>query len=129
MDTLIQKQTAARANELPGAELVHPFGPEADVYKVRGKVFMIQMSIKGEPLVVLKATPEDSTTLRTGFAGITPGYHMNKKHWITLHPACDLGRQLIEDLVTDSYLLVIEHSVPKSQWPVNPHTFGQQDQN
>lgn len=128
MDTLIQQQTAARAAELPGAELVHPFGPDADVYKVRGKVFMIQMLVKGEPLVVLKATPADSTTLRTGFTGISPGYHMNKKHWITLHPDCDLGQQLIEDLVTDSYLLVIEHSVPKSRWPVDPHTFGQQHQ-
>ncbi len=128
MDTLIQQQTAARAAELPGAELVHPFGPDADVYKVRGKVFMIQMLVKGEPLVVLKTTPEDSTTLRTGFAGISPGYHMNKKHWITLHPGGDLDRQLVEDLVTDSYLLVIERNLPKSQWPVNPRTFSQQGQ-
>ena len=38
-----------------------------------------------------------------------PGYHMNKKHWITLHPAGDLQTQLIDDLVTESYLLVVEN--------------------
>ena len=64
MDTLIQQQTAARATELPGAELVHPFGPDADVYKVRGKVFMLQAQVTGEPLVTVKVDPEESVMLR-----------------------------------------------------------------
>ena len=54
---------------------------------------------------------------------ITPGYHMNKKHWITLHPAGDLPTQLIDDLVTDSYLLVVEN-LPRAKRPVDPATFG-----
>ena len=51
---------------------------------------------------------------------------MNKQHWITLHPGGELDEGLVEDLVTESYLQVLEHSVPKSQWPVDPTTFGQQ---
>lgn len=128
MDTSIQQQAAARTNELPGAYLDHPFGPEWDVYKVRGKVFMLQAQVTGEPLVTVKVDPEESMMLRAIHPEITTGYHMNKKHWISLHPGGDLDRQLVEDLVTDSYLLVIERNLPKSQWPVNPHTFGQQHQ-
>ena len=47
MDTSTQQQAAARTNELPGAYLDHPFGPEWDVYKVRGKVFMLQAQVTG----------------------------------------------------------------------------------
>ncbi len=128
MDTSIQQQAAARTNELPGAYLDHPFGPEWDVYKVRGKVFMLQAQVTGEPLVTVKVDPEESMMLRASHPEITTGYHMNKKHWISLHPGGDLDRQLVEDLVTDSYLLVIERNLPKSQWPVNPRTFSQQGQ-
>lgn len=125
MDESIQQQAAARTNELPGAYLEHPFGPDWDVYKVRGKVFMLQTTTADEPMVTLKADPADAHALRAAYAQITAGYHMNKKHWITLHPGNGLDRQLVEDLVTDSYLLVIEHNVAKSKWPVDPHTFGQ----
>lgn len=124
MDDTIQQQAADRTIELPGAYLDHPFGPDWEVYKVRDKVFMLQTKITGEALVILKATPQDSLALQSGYEEITPGYHMNKKHWITLHPGGNLDRQLVEDLVTESYLLVIERNVPKSQWPVNPETFG-----
>lgn len=74
-------------------------------------------------LVIVKATPEDSLALHAEYVAITPGYHMNKRHWITLHPGGDLDRQLVEDLVTESYLLVIERNLPRSQWPVDPRTF------
>lgn len=125
MDVMIQQQAAARTEKLPGALLDHPFGPDWDVYKVREKVFMLQTATRGESIVILKATPTDSEALRSGYEAITPGYHMNKKHWITLHPGADLGRQLVEDLVTESYLLVIEQNVPKSEWPLDPQSFGQ----
>lgn len=37
---------------------------------------------------------------------------MNKKHWITLLPHGGLDVSLIDDLVTESYLLVVE-KLPK----------------
>jgi predicted DNA-binding protein (MmcQ/YjbR family) len=48
---------------------------------------------------------------------------MNKKHWITVHPRDDLSKPLIDDLVTDSYLLVVEN-LPRAKRPVDPATFG-----
>src|ERR687897_159166 len=104
----IQRLAAARTQELPGTTLEQPFGPDWDVFKVRGKVFMLQTRVTGEPIVIVKATPADGAVLREAFEEITPGYHMNKRHWITLNPGDGVDAQLVEDLVTESYLLVVE---------------------
>ena len=120
----LQERAAERTHELPGAELSHPFGPDWDVYKVRGKVFMLQTVLASEPIVILKAAPTDALSLRAALDDITPGYHMNKKHWITLHPGGGLDAAFVDDLVTESYLLVVE-KLPKKQQPVDPATFGQ----
>jgi len=120
----IQQLAAARTEELPGARLDHPFGPDWDVFKVRDRVFMLQTRITGAPIVTLKSSPADGAALREAYAEITPGYHMNKEHWITLNPGEGIDAQLVTDLVTESYVLVLERNVPKSQWPVDPATFG-----
>ncbi|MDO5662439.1 MAG: MmcQ/YjbR family DNA-binding protein [Brachybacterium sp.] len=122
--TTVQQCAAERADELPAAQRTHPFGPDWDVWKVRGKVFMLQTEEPGEPVVVLKADPADARLLRDVHTDITAGYHMNKKHWITLHEGGDLDQQLIRDLVSESYLLVVE-KLPADQRPVDPGTFGQ----
>ncbi|GEK80609.1 MmcQ/YjbR family DNA-binding protein [Agrococcus baldri] len=121
-DTL-QQHARDRAAELPGAGLEHPFGPEWDVFKVRGKVFMLMTEITGEPIVIVKADPEDAQALREQHEDITPGYHMNKRHWITLHPDGDLAQDLTAELVTESYRLVVEN-LPHAKRPVDPETFG-----
>ncbi|MBT2500043.1 MmcQ/YjbR family DNA-binding protein [Agromyces sp. ISL-38] len=119
----LQQRARARVDELPGASLEHPFGPDWEVFKVRDKVFMLMTDVTGEPIVILKTDPEDGKALQEQHDDITPGYHMNKKHWITLHPSGDLQTQLIDDLVTDSYLLVVEN-LPHAKRPVDPATFG-----
>jgi len=121
-DTLLGV-ASARSDELPGAGLEHPFGPETDVYKVRGKVFLLASGAAEEAMLVLKSRPEEAEALRAGFAEITPGYHMNKRHWISVRPGPGLEAGLIEDLVTESYLLVVER-LPRAQRPVDPDLFG-----
>ena len=122
--TRVQARARARANELPGAECSYPFGEQVDVFKVCGKMFMMHTEMPGQPVVVLKVTPEEGRVLQLAYESITPGYHMNKKHWITLGPGDELSDQLIDDLVTESYLLVVE-KLPARLWPVDPETFGQ----
>jgi len=119
----LQENAAARAEELPGAELTHPFGEEWDVYKVRDKVFMLQTAITGEPIVIVKSSPADAKALRSDNDDITPGYHMNKEHWITLHPGGDLKSGFVDELVTESYLLVVQ-GLPENKRPVDPETFA-----
>ncbi|WAC57172.1 hypothetical protein [Gordonia sp. SL306] len=48
---------------------------------------------------------------------------MNKTHWITLHPGGGLSTPSIDDLVTDSYLLVVAN-LPWAKGPADPGTFG-----
>ena len=121
----LQERAAARAQELPGAEMSHPFGEDWDVHKVAGKVFMLFSQVAGTDVVIVKSAPSDAKALVEGMADITPGYHMNKKHWITLNPGgTGLDEQLVDDLVTESYLLVVE-KLPRRLRPVDPETFGQ----
>jgi predicted DNA-binding protein (MmcQ/YjbR family) len=118
-------QDAARemAEELPASTLSHPFGPEHEVYKVKGKVFMLLTDVVGAPVVTLKAEPEDSTALRSAHDEITPGYHMNKRHWITVGPGETVDRNLVRELVTDSYRLVVA-GLPRAERPIDPESFG-----
>ena len=122
-DDTLQQQARRRVEELPGAELEHPFGPEWEVFKVRGKVFMLLTETTGDPIVIVKADPEDGKALREQHQDITPGYHMNKRHWITLNPGGNLATSLVDDLVTESYLLVVEN-LPRAKRPVDPELFG-----
>src|SRR3954469_24065457 len=121
-DMSLQERSATRAEGLPGAERTHQSSGDWEVWKVGGKVFMLQTAIPGEPVVILKADPADAVLLREAHTQITPGYHMDKKHWITLHPGGGMDARLVDDLVTESYVLVVE-GLPKSQRPVDPDTF------
>jgi predicted DNA-binding protein (MmcQ/YjbR family) len=121
--TTLLKTAAAHTEELPGSGLEHPFGPEWEVYKVRGKVFMLMTEVPGRPVVILKSDPGEAKALCEENAHITPGYHMNKKHWITLEGGEGIDGALLKELVTESYRLVVAR-LPKSQQPVDPHTYG-----
>ena len=119
----LQEIARARAEELPAAEATRPFGPEFEVFKVFGRMFLLLTEVRGEPIVVLKADPRDSEALRQSHSDITPGYHMNKRHWITLEPGGTLDAELVRELVTESYLLVVE-GLPRAKRPVDPGSFG-----
>ena len=90
----------------PGAQETFPFGPEASVFKVGGKMFAV-VGLKAKPLrVTLKCEPERSVDLRNTYDEITPGYHANKRHWITVDLTGSLEDGLIRALVAGSYDLV-----------------------
>jgi predicted DNA-binding protein (MmcQ/YjbR family) len=60
----------------------------------------------------LKCNPEKAIELRELFAGIAPGYHMNKKHWITVTMNEDVPDSLVLELISQSYQLVYD-ALPK----------------
>ena len=91
---------------MPGAVEQYPFGPTAAVFKVGGKIFAIA-SLAAEPLdISLKCEPELGEMLRAGHESIVPGYHLNKRHWITVRLGSDAPDQLVRELIEDSYDLV-----------------------
>jgi len=94
---------------LPQATETFPFGEETSVFKTsgNGKIFALA-ALAGEPLTVsLKCDPEESRALREEFPEqITPGYHLNKKHWITIVLGGDVDDELVRQLLRDSHALV-----------------------
>ena len=91
---------------LPGAEETQPFGPEALVYKVGGKMFALVIPDDFPPSVNLKCDPNRALELRDRYEDIQPGYHMNKRHWNTLVLEGRLPARLVRELIEHSYQLV-----------------------
>lgn len=55
MDKQSLHETAKRlALELPFVELCWPFGPEFDVFKIGGKIFMLSSELRGVPFINLE---------------------------------------------------------------------------
>lgn len=104
---------------LPAVTYSFPFGPEHDVFKVVGKVFLMATEMPGEPIVTMKCEPPHAVALRQEFETITPGYHMNKKHWISIAAGRGITRPLIEELVMNAYELVAD-GLPKHTRPLDP---------
>lgn len=113
-DHSIQRIAIETAINLVAAEHSQPFGFGVDVYKVSDKIFMMTMIYQGKKIVTLKCSPQDSEMLRDIYPSIRPGYHMNKKHWITIYPGKEITTELVQDLVIASYELVIS-KLPKHQ--------------
>ena len=91
----------------PGALETFPFGSETSVFKVEGKMFALSR-LAGSPLrVSLKCEPALAEQLRQMHDAVTPGYHLNKKHWNTVLLDGSLPDRLIRDMVEDSYDLVV----------------------
>ena len=49
-----------------------------------GKIFALASLDEVPPRVNLKCDPERALELRDRYEEVTPGYHMNKKHWNTV---------------------------------------------
>lgn len=81
-----------------------PFGPGTHVFRVVGKMFAL--CDPGVESLNLKADPDEIPLLRERYAAVQPGYHMDKKHWITLLLDDTLPEDQIEAFVEDSYQLV-----------------------
>ncbi len=105
---------------LPFSEPAWPFGPEYDVFTVEGKIFMIKMSLRGEHIVNLKVDPEQSLLHQAIYPHIKPGYHMNKKHWISVYPGDEITIVLLNSLIEDSWNLVVNKLPKRVQQRVRP---------
>lgn len=104
------------ANKLPGVTRGRPFAEKLDVYKVAGKVFLIITDDPDERIITVKVEPEDAQHLRQQYESIVAGRYLNKAHWISVGTGRGITAELVEDLVADSYSLVLA-SVPRRLRP------------
>ncbi len=91
----------------PGATEGFPFGDDALVFKVAGKMFALASLERLPPTVTLKCDPERALDLRERHEDVRPGYHMNKRHWNTVGLRGDVPGALLRELVDHSYALVV----------------------
>ncbi|WP_443034091.1 MmcQ/YjbR family DNA-binding protein [Streptomyces sp. CA2R106] len=107
------EQVAELALDLPETAEENPFGPGVDVYKVAGRIFAILSPDTDPPSVSLKCDPALSLHLRDRYPAVTPGYHLNKKHWNTVALDGTIPPDELDDLVAHSYSCVVA-GLPKA---------------
>ncbi|CAM0644637.1 MmcQ/YjbR family DNA-binding protein [Acinetobacter baumannii] len=107
------------ARNLPFSEQTHPFGPEYEVFKILEKMFMLTVEVSGVKMINVKYDPYKSQEYQELYPFIIPGYHMNKKHWISIKPHKNLTSDFLRDLIRDSYDLVVKKLPLKDQKRLN----------
>ncbi|MGJ8677773.1 MAG: MmcQ/YjbR family DNA-binding protein [Akkermansiaceae bacterium] len=91
-----------------GVEETCPFGPDALVYKVCGKMFALTSPDNLPVRINLKCDPDRAMELRDIYESVIPGYHMNKKHWNTVILNDSMNDELVRELIDHSYNLVVQ---------------------
>ena len=99
---------------LPLVDECQPFGDDAVVYKVGGKMFACCVLEYAERVAV-KCQPDRAVVLRDEYiSAITPAWHFNKRHWNDVYFE-RLPREVVEREIRHSYLVVIRENVtPKA---------------
>lgn len=90
-----------------GAEESFPFDDSTIVFKVGGKMFALAGLFPFDT-ILLKCDPDMAIELRDVHPEITPGFHMNKKHWNGISIFGTLSDQFIMTQIDNSYNLVVK---------------------
>ena len=105
----------------PEAMLDFPFGDDVSVFKVKKKMFALISERDGRLMMNLKCDPEEGAALRDIFSDITEGYHMDKKHWISVYFENLIPENEVRRLIDNSYLLVVKKMTKKDQKSIMLH--------
>lgn len=88
---------------LPFATERCPFGPDTLAMEIGGKIFCL-MTLDGEwNFYNIKVDPEYGIELCGRYSGIRPGFHMNKRHWVSVDFHGDVPDRIQQRLLLHSY--------------------------
>lgn len=102
-----KKEVIKYGLSLPDTYEDYPFDGDAETsvlkHTINKKWFALIMNVKGKTYLNVKTDPEYSELLRNAYDYIIPAYHMNKEHWntIILDDKCD--KELVKELLEQSY--------------------------
>ena len=96
----------------PGTTESFPFDDETLVFKVASKMYCLG-NLTPPISLNLKCEPIKAIEIREEFEEISPGFHMNKKHWNTVDLEGNLSNSFIQQLIDDSYDLVFNKLTKK----------------
>lgn len=97
----------------PGTYEKMPFGKAASEYDRNLLVFYVRdkwfcfVNIDVFDFCNIRCPQEQIPELLSLYEGIRPGYHMNKKHWISVYFHADVPDKRIQELVRQSYESVV----------------------
>lgn len=89
-----------------------PFDEYTLTLKVYGEKIFAILPLDTPDRINLKCSPAYALELREKYDAVSPGFHMNKKHWNTVYIKKDLSEEKIKSLIKHSYSLVLD-KIPK----------------
>lgn len=98
---------------LKGVQEKMPFGKSTSDYDRNLLVFYVLdkwfcfVNVDVFDFCCIKCPPEQIADLRDQYDGIRPGYHMNKRHWISVCFNSDVPDEKVMELVRQSYDTVL----------------------
>lgn len=95
---------------LPQVEEMLPFDDDTLVYKVSGRMFAM-ISISAPDHFAVKCHPDRAILLRDRYAEITPGWHLNKRHWNDVSIVGELSDSFLKAEIRHSYFAVVRNNV------------------
>lgn len=93
---------------LEGASERMPFGPDFVCIEVAGHMFVMLFLGDGRThFYNVKAAPQLGRELRERYTAVSPGWHMNKKYWLSVEYAGDMPDAEQRELIRHSYAQVL----------------------
>jgi len=93
----------------------YPFDKYVAVYKLKNKIFILYKEAEKPLQINLKCEPLYALELRSLYASVIPGYHMNKKHWNTVVCDGEIDDKTIFSWIDDSYKLIFDSLTKKEK--------------
>ena len=105
---------AATHDAFPFAKATSDYDREILVFYVGDKWFCFVNAVLCD-FCNLRCDTERIAALQERYEGIGPGWHMNKKHWISVRFDSDVPEPLLRELVARSYELAQAHLTKKQR--------------
>ena len=99
---------------LKGVEEKMPFVNVADRYSrdvlcfYVGDKWFCFVNVEVFDFFCIKCDPVESGELQACYMGVKPGWHMNKRHWISVYFNRDVSDEMVRKLVKKSYDMVVK---------------------
>ncbi len=95
---------------LPEVEETLPFDDDTLVYKVSGRMFAM-ISISRPDHFAVKCHPDRALLICDRYSEITPGWHLNKRHWNDVSIVGELTDSFLKAEIRHSYFAVVRKNV------------------
>lgn len=92
-------------DKMPFEKAASEYDRNLVVFYVADKWFCF-MNVDAFDFCTIKCRPEQIEILQDQYEGVKPGYHMNKKYWISVYFNKDVPDETIRELVKQSYDIV-----------------------